>query len=95
MPELLAKLKPQAKAVYLVPSESFQREQYAKREWAQSLLKSTSDPKAIFDKWMARDAANARTIFEQARAFGFPVLEVDGTLDMMGVLEWVARQLEL
>ena len=95
MPELLAKLEPRAKAVYLIPSESFQHQQYAKREWAQSLLKSTNDPKGVFEKWMARDAVNARTIFEQARTFDFPVLEVNGTLDVMDVLEWVTRQLEL
>ena len=95
MPELLATLEPRAKAVYLIPSESFQREHYAKREWAHSLLATTDDPKAVFEKWMARDAANARTIFEQARAFHFPVLEIDGTLDVKAVLERVAKQLAL
>jgi dephospho-CoA kinase len=91
MPELLVKLEPRVKVVYLIPTETFQREHYAKREWAQRLLETTNDPKSVFEKWMTRDAANARTIAAQARAFDFPVLEVDGKLDVMGVLEWVER----
>jgi hypothetical protein len=94
MPELLVKLEPRAKAVYLIPSETFQREQYAKREWAQRLLESTNDPRGVFEKWMARDAANARTITAQARALKFPVLEVDGSLNVTQVLEWVQTQFE-
>jgi dephospho-CoA kinase len=95
MPELLVKLEPRAKAVYLIPTESFQREQYAKREWAQSLLATTDDPKGVFEKWMARDAANARNICDQARAFNFPVLEVDGSLSVIKVLAWTALNLGL
>jgi dephospho-CoA kinase len=93
MPELLVKLEPRVNAVYLIPTESFQREHYAKREWAQSLLATTNDPKGVFEKWMARDAANARTISEQARAFNFPVLEVDGSLSVLEVSAWVETQL--
>jgi dephospho-CoA kinase len=95
MPELLVKLVPRAKAVYLIPSETFQREHYAKREWAQRLLGTTKDPTGVFEKWMARDAANAHTIATQARAFKFPVLEVDGSLDLMEVLAWVETQFEV
>ena len=95
MPEVLIKLEPRAKAVYLIPTESFQREHYAKREWAHSLLATTDDPKAVFEKWMARDAANARTIFEQAMAFKYPLLEVNGSLSLTEVLGWVAKQFEV
>jgi dephospho-CoA kinase len=89
MPELLAELEPRARAVYLVPSEAFQSEHYTKREWAQRLLETTNDPKGVFENWMARDAANARAIHDQARAFDFPVLEVDGRLSLPQVLTWV------
>ena len=95
MPELLDQLEPRANAVYLVPTETFQREHYAQRQWAQSLMASTNDPTGVFEKWMARDAANARTIAGQARALGFPVLEVDGAWDVMEVLGWVERQFSL
>jgi dephospho-CoA kinase len=92
MPELLVKLEPRVKAVYLIPTESFQREHYAKREWAQRLIATTDDPKAVFERWMARDAANAQTISDQARAFNFPVLEVDGRLSVLEVSAWVETQ---
>ena len=95
MPEILVKLEPRAKAVYLIPTESFQRQYYAKREWAHSLLASTDDPKAVFEKWMARDAANARTISDQARAFKYPVLEVNKSLNLTEVLGWVEKQFEV
>jgi dephospho-CoA kinase len=92
MPELLVKLEPRVKAVYLIPTESFQREHYAKREWAQRLLATTNDPTGVFEKWMARDAANAHMISDQARMFDFPVLEVDGSLSVLEVSAWVERQ---
>jgi adenylate kinase family enzyme len=95
MPELLVKLEPRVNAVYLIPTESFQREHYAKREWARSLLATTDDPKAVFEKWMARDAANARTIADQARAYGFPVLKVDGSLSVLEVSARVEQQFAL
>jgi dephospho-CoA kinase len=95
MPQLLVKLEPGVRAVYLIPSESFQREHYAKREWAQSLLAITDDPKDVFEKWMARDAANARTIANQARAFGFPVLKIDDSLSVLEVCAWVEQKFRL
>ncbi len=95
MPELLVRLEPRVNAVYLIPTESFQREHYAKREWAQSLLETTDDPKAVFEKWMVRDATNARTIATQARAFKFSVLEVDGRLSVLEVLAWIEQQFAL
>jgi hypothetical protein len=61
MPELLVKLEPGAKAVYLVPTASFQREQYAKREWAQSLLETTNDPAGVFENgWLETPRMPAR-----------------------------------
>jgi hypothetical protein len=95
MPELLVKLEPRVNAAYLIPTESFQRDHYAKREWAQSLLTTTDDPKGVFEKWMARDAANARTVFDQARTFDFPVLEVDGSSSLLDVSAWIEHQFRL
>jgi dephospho-CoA kinase len=95
LPGLLVNLEPRVNAVYLIPTESFQREHYAKREWAQSLLATTDDPKGVFEKWMARDAANARTICEQARTCDFPVLEVNGKLSVLEVSAWVETQLRI
>ena len=62
LPDVISALQPRANAVYLVPSAAFQRDHYAKRDWAQGLLVSTSDPKSVFERWMARDAAAANFV---------------------------------
>ena len=88
MPDVMARLQPRASAVYLVPSPAFQRDHYAKREWAQGLLATTADPTGVFERWMARDEASARFIRARATALGFAVLEVDG---QMSIEETVIR----
>ena len=95
LPDVMAALQPRANAVYLVPSAAFQRDHYAKRDWAQGLLASTSDPTGVFERWMARDAAAAVFIRARATALGFAVLEVDGGLSMEQTIEWCEQQLGL
>ncbi|GAA2383132.1 hypothetical protein [Dactylosporangium salmoneum] len=83
LPELLAAHKvPATHAVWIVPTEPFQRRYYARRPWARALLAATPDPDASFDRWMRRDAAFARLIATQARAAGYRVLTVDGTIPL-------------
>lgn len=79
LPELVAPLLKQTdKAIWIVPSESFQREQYSKREWIQGILQATEDPEAAFDNWMKRDAKFAEQVKTHAEARKLKVLEVDG-----------------
>ena len=93
MPDLMAKLA--LRAVYLVPTKAFQRQHYAKREWAWGLLEQTSDPQATFDLWMSRDASTARFVASRARELGFEVLEVAGTLTIPETLAWLEQQFEV
>ena len=95
LPDAMSALQPRANAVYLVPSAAFQRDHYAKREWAQGLLATTSDPVGVFERWMARDEANARFIRTRATALGFAVLEVDGRLSLEETVGWCERRLGL
>ena len=79
MPELMA--KENVNAVFyicIVPTESFQREKYAQRQWIPEFLKGCSDPKTAFDNWMSRDALFAKHVLERARKTGYAVILVDG-----------------
>ena len=80
LPELLASQNvPPERAVWVVPTEDFQRRQYRQRTWAHNLLASAVDPERTFIRWMQRDAAFAQLISDQARELGYPVITVDGT----------------
>jgi 2-phosphoglycerate kinase len=79
LPELLAAegIGPE-QAVWIVPTEAFQREHYRQRSWAWTLLRSSADPERLFGRWMARDAAFAGIVADQARNYGYRVLVNDG-----------------
>ncbi|GAA3287771.1 hypothetical protein Dvina_26360 [Dactylosporangium vinaceum] len=80
LPELLHGVGvPADRAVWIVPTEEFQRAHYARRPWARDLVAATPDPPDAFDRWMRRDAAFARRVAGQARDLGYRVITVDGT----------------
>lgn len=64
--------------ICLVPTEAFQRENYARRPWIGQFLADCQDPDAAFDNWMRRDALFAREVLREAEALGYPTLIVDG-----------------
>jgi len=78
LPELLGAIGVAAdRAVWLVPTEGFQRVHYSNRDWAQDLLAGFTDAEALFEVWMQRDAAFARLVARQAGDFGYHVVTVD------------------
>lgn len=80
LPELLASVGVRAdRAVWLVPTEGFQRAHYARRQWARDLLAGAPDAAALFESWMLRDAQFAQAIALQAVGLGYQVITVDGT----------------
>jgi hypothetical protein len=96
LPELLAGQNvPHDRAVWIVPTEDFQRRQYRRRGWAHDLLASTADPDRAFQRWMRRDTVFAHLIAGQARALGYPVISVDGTASATGVAAAVEDLLRL
>lgn len=95
MPELVASLMPRARAAYLVPTNEFQREHYARRDWAWNLCKQTPDPAGTFDGWMQRDARFAAYMHETAIQHGFPVMVVDGSRTLEGTQGWLEDALGL
>ena len=66
-------------AIWIVPSESFQREHYPDRgPWVQDILRQCTDPDLAFQNWMDRDVAFARWVTGKATALGMRLLEVNG-----------------
>ncbi len=79
LPELVAEIVvPVNRAVWMVPTEEFQRAQYGRRGWAHDLLAGAADSDALFEAWMLRDAAFGRLVASQARDLGYRVITVDG-----------------
>ena len=78
-------LRPQDRAIWLIPTEDFQREHYATRGWIHGILRSTSNPEVAFNNWMTRDALFAERVRTEAQERGLEVMAVDGsrTLDEM------------
>ena len=66
-------------AIWIIPSESFQRERYPDRgPWVQDILRHCADPDLAFRNWMDRDVAFARWVTGKATALGMRLLEVNG-----------------
>lgn len=66
-------------AIWIVPTESFQRERYARRgAWVGEILAQCTAPEQAFGRWMARDAAYARWVSREASRWGLQVLTVTG-----------------
>jgi hypothetical protein len=80
LPSSLAKYGvPADRAVWIVPTEAFQREHYAQRPWRHDVVKECSDPEQAWENWMSRDAGFARAVEAEARELGMKLLITDGT----------------
>lgn len=70
-------------AIWIVPTEQFQREHYPRRgPWVQGILSACDDPGRALRNWMGRDVAFARWVTRRAGALGLALLEVDGEHDI-------------
>src|SRR5690606_27738842 len=79
-------------AVWLVPTEAFQRQTYRSRgDWVEQGLSQCSDPDQAFENWMARDADLARGGARSAAAFGLDALTGSGEQSVEEGAQGVAR----
>ena len=82
---------PTEQAIWIVPAEAFQREQYSRREWRHDVLRDCSDPELGWENWMARDAGFALRVAAEARRLGYTVIVVDGTRPLDDIYAEVVR----
>jgi len=79
-------------AIWIVPSESFQREHYPNRgPWVQDILSHCADPDLAFRNWMDRDVAFARWVSRRTTELGLEMIEVNGKRTITDNAEAVAR----
>jgi len=90
LPELLAgQGVERRRAIWIVPTEHFQRERYAQRAWRHDVLADCGDKEQAWNNWMERDASFARFVAREAHERGFRVLTVDGTQSLEETLRTV------
>jgi hypothetical protein len=96
LPECVAPLLDRPnRGVWIVPTEEFQRKEYARRDWVANILRQCIDPQLAWENWMGRDAQFARVVAQQAVSLGFEVLEVDGSGTIAENARRVAEQFGL
>ena len=79
-------------AIWIVPSESFQREHYPDRGgWVQDILRHCANPDLAFRNWMDRDVAFARWVSRRTTELGLEMIEVDGKRTIADNAQAVAR----
>lgn len=97
LPALVADVLPdRARAIWMVPSEAFLRQQYPQRgDWVQGILDQTRDPQQALDNWLTRDALTAQQVQADAKARGLSVWAVDGRESIDALAAQVAVQFGL
>lgn len=96
LPALLARYRVlPSRALFLIPTEDFQREHYEKRPWVDGILQSCSDPAQAFANWMQRDHQFGQEIARRAARHSYPVEIVDGSVTAATVAVQVARHFDL
>lgn len=66
------------RGIWMIPTPTFQVEQYSKRDWIKSILEQCRNPTQSFENWMDRDIAFAQCIHQEAVDRGFKVMVTDG-----------------
>lgn len=83
------------RAVWVVPTPSFQIEHYSQREWVRDIINQCNNPEVAFQNWMNRDIGFAERVATQALECGFTVIEVDGRQSVLNILARVEKHFEL
>ena len=78
--------------VYMVPTMEFQLHHYQQRPWIQGILKECRDPQQAFDHWMKRDVLFGQEVIHLAKASGFQVILVDGSVDIQTQFTVIEKQ---
>lgn len=96
LPDLIQRLSvDRSRMIWIVPTEAFQREHYARRDWRHDIVRDCSDPDQAWENWMRRDAGFANAVKQQTEKRAFPLITVDGKRSLAETLSDVERHFRL
>ena len=96
LPELLKELNlDKHRVIYLIPAKEFQVKHYSKRSFKDEILEKCSQPEEAFKNWMERDHLFGRKVRDQAKEFGYKVIDVDGSRSIKENLKLVENHFRL
>lgn len=96
LPRQVAGISPKKNhAIWVVPTASFQRECYARREWARAIAEQCGEPEVAFHNWMERDVRFAEWVEAEVTALDLQLLKVDGLRTIEENAEAVAAHFRL
>lgn len=94
LPSIVNQFFKEANVLYLIPSKSFQVEQYKLRTWINDILNNAEDKALTFERWMERDHLFSNYIKEKTQQFHYPVYINDGTIDLNQMYHQLVRMIE-
>jgi hypothetical protein len=94
-PQTIFKATSPQHAVFLVSTDDFQRNMWAKREWHKKHLESCSDPESALDQWMDCQFRLSRYIADDCKDRGAALVITGGHLDIEQVYETVKKHFNL
>jgi hypothetical protein len=97
LPDLVLPLLPAIyQAIWILPTESFQRQMYPNRgQWVHDILTQCVNPEVAFQNWMDRDVGFGQWVLDRCSAKGLPYLQVNGRLSIAENAEIVRQQFAL
>lgn len=96
LPELVARRAAPGRAVWLLPTDRFRAEVFARRGWpATGFVARTSAPERALSNLLARDALFTERLREQTARLGLPAIEIDGSMGEERTVERIAARFGL
>jgi len=84
-----------SQAIWIVPTSSFQREHYSKREGARRIVEQCDESEVAFQNWMERDIRFAESIEAEVLTLDLQLLKIDGSRTIAENAEEVAGHFQL
>lgn len=95
-PDLVVPLLTQSNhAIWIVPTEEFQRTTYNKRDWMHAIAGQTHNPEVAIDNWMSRDARYAKWIDARVKHHQQAMILVDGQQSIQHNMDIVRKRFKL
>ena len=83
------------RAVWLIPTDDFLRENGPKRSWLPDILTRSLNPDQTLERWIQRNIEYNDYTRRQAERHKVSYLDIDGEKDINKVVEWATKEFQL